>query len=165
MTPLAPAVSAAEDGVSRIRAILPSVKLPTDKAWMTHVEQQGNEGIVKVTIIEVGPSAWVQQNWTGGDGSMSGTVIVTIIPYQDIGSLDVEVPTWSDEHRWTVRIESTSRNGFPQSVVAPERRTAARTYAAVDLNDTEQYIYLEFSNLSEAQDAYDFFTYHQQRRS
>lgn len=47
---LGPAVSAAEDGVSRIRAILPSVKLPTDKAWVTHVEQQGNEGIVKVTI-------------------------------------------------------------------------------------------------------------------
>ena len=31
----------------------------------------------------------VQQTWTGGDGSMTGTVIVTMIPYSDIGKIPV----------------------------------------------------------------------------
>jgi hypothetical protein len=29
----------------------------------------------------------VQKTWTGGDGSMTGTVIITMIPYSDIGEL------------------------------------------------------------------------------
>ena len=94
---------------------------------------------------------------------MAGTVIVTIVPYQDIGSLDVWVAPWSRNRGWTVRIGSATRNGFPQSMSSPERKVATRTYAAVDLKITERYIYLEFPNPSDAQDAYTFFLYHKQR--
>jgi hypothetical protein len=62
-----------------------------------------------------------------------------------------------------VRIGSASANGFPQSVSSPERKVATRTYAAVDLKTTERYIYLEFPDPTNAQDAYTFFLYHKQR--
>jgi hypothetical protein len=158
---LGAAVAQAENTVPKVRAALPTVKLPSGNDWMTQVQQQGNEGIVEVKVVEVGSAAWVQQSWTGGDGSMAGTVIVTIVPYQDIVTLDAWVE--SPNHGWTVRIGSASANGFPQSVSSPERKVATRTYAAVDLKTTERYIYLEFPDPTNAQDAYTFFLYHKQR--
>ncbi len=160
LTRLAAAVNQAERGLPNVRAALPTVKLPATTNWIAQTEQQGNEGILEVKVAEVDSAAWVQQSWTGGDGSMAGTVIVTIVPYQDIGSLDAWVA--SPNRGWTVRIGS-SANGFPQSVRSPERKVATRTYAAVDLKVTERYIYLEFPNPSDAQDAFTFFLYHKER--
>jgi len=160
---LGAAVSQAEGAVPEVRAALPTVKLPASNNWMTHAEEQGNEGTVEVKVVEVGSAAWVQQSWSGGDGSMAGTIVVTILPYQDIGSLDVWVAPSSGNHGWTVRIGSASRNGFPQSMSSPERKVATRTYAAVDLKTTDRNIYLEFRNPSDAQDAFTFFLYHKER--
>ncbi len=116
-----------------------------------------------MTITEMGSSAWIQQSWTGGDGSMSGTKIITIVPYQDIGTLDVWMPGLGNDQRWTLRIQPANPNGFPQSVTSPERASATRTYPAVNLKTNEESVYLEFSNTREAQDAYAFFLYHKER--
>jgi len=160
---LTPGVNQAEGAVPKVRAILPSVKLPVRKDWITHTESAGREGTVNVTITEMGSSAWVRQNWTGGDGSMSGTEIITIVPYQDIGDLEIRMLAWGNGQRWSLSIEPAKPNGFPQSVKSPERRTATRTYPAVDLKTSEKLLYLEFSNPSEAQDAYTYFLYHKER--
>ena len=160
---LTPGVNQAESAVPKVRAILPSVKLPVSKDWMTHTERAGREGTINVTVTEVGSSAWVQQSWTGGDGGMSGTKIITIVPYQHIGSLDVGVLRWGNDQRWTLQIEPANPNGFPQSVTSPKRTTATRTYPAVNLKTSEEFLHLEFSSPSEAQDAYAFFLYHKER--
>jgi hypothetical protein len=158
-----PGVTRAQSAVPAVRAILPSVKLPVSKSWMTHTEQAGKDGTINVTVAEVGSSAWIQQNWTGGDGSMTGTKIITIVPYQDIGTIDIEVSRWERNPHWTVRIHPANSNGFPQSVTSPERVTAKRTYRAVDLKTTEGFLYLEFTDPTDAQDAYAFFLYHKER--
>lgn len=160
---LTPGVNQAETVVPKVRAILPSVRLPVSKDWMTHTEAAGREGTVNVTITEMGSNAWVRQNWTGGDGSMSGTEIVTIIPYQDIGDLNMRMLDWGTGQRWSLCIQPANLNGFPQSVKSPDRTTAKRTYPAVDIKTSEEFLFLEFSNPSEAQDAYAYFLYHKQR--
>jgi hypothetical protein len=138
------------------------VKLPVSKDWMTHTEAAGSEGTVNVTITEMGSSVWVRQNWTGGDGSMSGTEIITIVPYQEIGDLEMRMQAWGGR-RWSLSVQSANPNGFPQSIKSPERTTAARSYPAVDLKTSEKFLYLDFSNPSEAQDAYTYFLYHKER--
>jgi hypothetical protein len=160
---LTPGVNQAEGVVPRVRAILPSVRLPVSKDWMTHTEAAGREGTVNVTITEMGSSAWVRQNWTGGDGSMSGTKIITIIPYQDIGDLNIRMLDWGNEQRWSLCIRPANPNRFSQSIKSPERTTAKRTYPAVDTNTSEEFLFLDFSNSREAQDAYAYFLYHKQR--
>ncbi len=160
---LTPGVNQAASAVPKVRAMLPSVKLPVSRNWMTHTEAAGSEGIVHVTITEMGSSAWVRQTWTGGDGSMSGTEIITILPYQDIGDLDIRMLSWGKQQRWSLSIQPANPNGFPQSVKSPERTTARRTYPAVDLKTSEKFLDLEFSSPSEAQDAYTYFLYHKER--
>jgi hypothetical protein len=160
---LTPGVNRAESTVSKVRAILPSVKLPVSKDWMSHTETAGREGTVHVAVTEMGSSAWVRQNWTGGDGSMSGTEIITIVPYQDIGDVNIRTLAWGNGQRWSLSIEPASRKGFPQSIKSPERATASRTYPAVDLKTSEEYLFLEFSNPRDAQDAYAYFLYHKER--
>jgi hypothetical protein len=160
---LTPGVSRAESAVPKVRAILPSVRLPVRKDWMTHTEAAGREGTVNVTVTEMVSSAWVRQNWTGGDGSMSGTEIVTIIPYQDIGDLNLRTLDWGNGQRWSLSIQPANPNGFSQSVKSPERTTAKRSYPAVDIKTSEKFLFLEFSNSSDAQDAYAYFRYHKER--
>jgi hypothetical protein len=160
---LTPGVNQVESAVPKLRAVLPSVKLPVSKDWMSHTEAAGREGTVNVTITEMGSSVWVRQNWTGGDGSMSGTEIITIVPYQDIGDLGIRMLAWGNGQRWSFSVQSANPNGFPQSVKSPERTTAARTYPPVDLKTSERFLYLEFSNPSAAQDAYTYFLYHKER--
>lgn len=160
---LAPGVHQAQSSVSRVKAVLPSVKLPFRKDWMTHTEAAGSDGTINVSITEIGPSASVQQNWTGGDGRMSGTEIVTIVPYQDIGDLNIRVLNWGTGQRWSLSIQPANTNGFTQSIESPERRTAKRTYPAVDVKTSEKFLFLEFSNPVDAQDAYAYFLYHKQR--
>ncbi len=160
---LTPGVNQAESAIPKVTAILPTVKLPVSKDWMTHTESEGRDGTINVTVTEVGSSAWIQQSWTGGDGSMSGTKIITIVPYQDIGTLDVWMPRLGNDKRWTLLIQPANPNGFSQSVTSPKRASGTRTYPAVNLKTTGESVYLEFSNTREAQDAYAFFLYHKER--
>ena len=158
-----PGVNQAEGAIQKVTAILPTVKLPVSKDWMTQTEFAGSDGTINVTVTEVGSSAWVQQSWTGGDGSTAGTKIITIVPYQDIGTLDIWTPHLGNNERWTLHILPTKGNGFQQSITSTERVTSKRTYPAVNLKTSEESVYLEFSNSRELQDAYAFFLYHKER--
>ena len=151
----------AENGVPKITAVLPSVRLPTSKAWMSHAEKAGSDGTVQVDVAETGSGVSVQKTWTGGDGSMTGTVIITMIPYADIGQIDVESPTVKGDDTWAVRVQSTS-TPFPQTVDSPERKTARGTFPAVHDATTENSTYFVFRNSGEAQEAYAYFLYHKQ---
>ena len=151
----------AENNVPKITAVLPSVKLPTSKTWMSHAERAGSDGTIEVEVTETGAGVSVQQTWTGGDGSMTGTVIITMIPYVDIGKIDLEPPTRNADGRWTVRVQSAT-SPFPQTVDSPERKTARATFPAVHDRTTESSAYFVFVNSGEAQDAYAYFLYHKQ---
>ena len=151
----------AEDNVPKITAVLPSVKLPTSKTWMSHTERAGSDGIVQVEVMETGSGVAVQQTWTGGDGSMTGTVIITMIPYVDIGKIDLEPPTRTGDDTWTVRVQSAASR-FPQTINSPARKTARGTFPAVHDRTAESSSYFAFVNSSEAQDAYAYFLYHKQ---
>lgn len=154
-------MSQAENGLPEITAVLPSVKLPTSKAWMSHPERAGSDGTVKVDVTETGSGVSVQKIWTGGDGSMTGTVIITTIPYAAIGKIDFEPPTGEGDETWEVRVQSAS-TPFPQTVDSPERKTARGTFPAVHDATTENSTYFVFRNSREAQDAYAYFLYHKQ---
>lgn len=154
-------VEQAENGVPKITAILPSVKLPKSNAWMLHAEREGSDGTVQVDVVETGSGVSVQQTWTGGDGSMTGTVIITTIPYTDIGKIDFEPPTGKGDDTWEVRVQSAT-TPFPQTVDSPERKTARATFRAVHDATTENFTYFVFRNSGEAQDAYAYFLYHKQ---
>lgn len=154
-------VAQAENGVPKITAVLPSVKLPTSKAWMSHAERAGSDGTVQVDVAETWSGVSVQKSWTGGDGSMSGTVIITMIPYADIGKIDFEPPRGKGDDTWTVRVQSAS-TPFPQTVDSPERKTARGTFPAVHDATAENSTYFVFRNSGEAQDAYAYFLYHKQ---
>lgn len=154
-------VTQAENGVAKITAVLPSVKLPTSRAWMSHAEKAGSDGTVQVDVAETGSGVSVQQTWTGGDGSMTGTVIITMISYADIGKIDFEPPTGKSDDTWTVRVRSASAP-FPQTVDSPQRKTARGTFPAIHDATTENSTYFVFRNSGEAQDAYAYFVYHKQ---
>lgn len=151
----------AENGVPKITAVLPSVKLPASKAWMSHAERAGSDGTVQVDVAETGSGVSVQRTWTGGDGSMTGTVIITMMLYADIGKIDFEPPTEKGDEAWEVRVHSAS-SPFPQTVDSPERKTARGTFPAVHDAITENSTYFVFRNSGEAQDAYAYFLYHKQ---
>jgi len=155
-------VGEAENHLPKITAVLPSVKLPTSKTWMSHAERAGSDGTVQVEVMETGPGVSVRETWTDGDGSMTGTVIVTVIPYADIGKIEIEPPTRNFDDRWTVRVPSAT-TPFLQTVDSPERKTARRTFPAVHDTTEDGSVHFVFANSSEAQDTYAFFLYHKQR--
>jgi len=159
------AVSQAESVMPRVRAVLPSVTLPTSRDWMSQTAREGSDGTMAVTVTESDSGAVVRQSWTGGDGSMSGTVIQTVVPYRDIGNLHVWVPFWIGQPRWTVQIQAANQRVFAQSLTSPERKTTKHTYPSVNLKTSAPSVYLEFSSPSDAQNAYTFFLYHSQRGS
>jgi hypothetical protein len=128
---------------------------------MSHAERAGSDGTIQVEVTETGSGVSVQQAWTGGDGSMTGTVIITMIPYADIGKIDFESPTRNADGTWTVRVQSVT-TPFPQTVDSPERKTARATFPAVHDTTTESSVYFVFANSGEAQDAYAYFLYHKQ---
>ena len=156
-----PVIAQAENNVPKITAALPSVNLPTSKVWMSHAENAGSDGTIEVAITETASGVSVQQTWMGGDGSMTGTVILTTIPYGDIGNIDLEPPSRIDDNTWTVRIRS-ARAPFPQTVNSPQRKTARATFPAVNYTTTESATYFVFVSSAEAQDAYAYFLYHKQ---
>ena len=156
------AVAQGENNVPKITAVLPSVKLPTSNTWMSHTEWAGSDGTIQVAITEAGSAVLVQQTWTGGDGSMTGTVVLTLIPYADIGSVKLEPPMRSGGERWTVRVQSGAGKSFPQTLTSPERKTARGISRAVNYNAAKHSVYLVFPNSAEAQDGYAYFLYHKQ---
>ena len=151
----------AENDARKITAVLPSVKLPASHAWMSYTEWTGREGTIKVEVSETGLGVLVQQTWTGGDGSMTGTVVLTTIAYADIGGVQVNVPLRSDNNGGTVRIQAAGRP-FSQTMTSPERKTATHVFRAVDYTATTSFLYLKFPNSAEAHDAFAYFEYHRQ---
>src|SRR5258708_8426021 len=73
------AVAMAGNNVPKITASLPSVKLPTSTAWMSHTEAAGNDGSIRVEVKQIGPSLSGQQTWSGGNGGMAGSMILTLV--------------------------------------------------------------------------------------
>ena len=155
------AVTQAENSLPKMTATLPSVKLPTSTSWMSHTERAGSDGTIQVEVRETGPAVSVRQTWTGGDGSMTGTVIETIIQFDDIGEIDLRPPTGRGDDTWTVRVQP-ARASFPQTVTSPLRKTSKRIFPAVNLTTTESLVHCVFANPAEARDAYAYFLYHEQ---
>jgi hypothetical protein len=155
------AVTEAENHVGEIAALLPRVKLPTSTAWMDHTEWAGSDGSIKVAVKEVGSGVSVQQTWTGGDGRMTGAVALTMIPYRDIGDVELGTPTRSGDQVWTVRVRSGDTS-FSEALACPERKTAKAVFRAVHDSTMQQFVYLVFNDPAQAQDAYAYFLYHQE---
>ncbi len=154
-------VKDAANNLPTIRASLPSVKLPISTTWMFHTEKAGSDGTLQVEVREVGSAVSVRQSWTGGDGSMRGTVIVTLIPFDDIGAIALDAPREKGDEKWTVFVQP-GRNSFPETVDSPLRHTSKRILPAVNLTTTRSLVYFTFHNPAEAQNAYVYFLYHKQ---
>lgn len=155
------AVTQAENDLRKMRASLPSMKLPTSASWMSHMEEAGSDGTIQVEIREAGPAISVRQSWTGGDGSMAGTVIKTLIPFDNIGNVDLRPPRGRGDDTWAVRVQP-AHAPFPQTVTSPVRVTPRRVFPAVNLTTTESLLHLAFANPAEAGDAYAYLLYHEQ---
>src|SRR6266404_4130050 len=156
-----PEIAQAEKDALKITAVLPSVKLPSSKTWMSQTENAGRDGIKEIAITEIGSGVSVQEKWTGGDGSMSGTIILTTIPYDDIGKIDLVAPMPTYDDTWTVRVHA-DRAPFPRKVESPQRRTVRATFPVVNYATTQDSVYFVFPDSSDAQDAYAYFLYHKQ---
>jgi hypothetical protein len=155
------AITEAENHIREIAAVLPRVKLPTSTAWMDHTEWAGSDGTIQVAVKEAGSGVSVQQTWKGGDGRMTGAVALTMIPYQDIGDVELESPTSSRDVVWTVRVRSGDTS-FLETLACPERKTAKGILPAVHDGTMQRFIYLVFNDPAQAQDAYAYFLYHQE---
>lgn len=155
------ALGQAERNVPKITSVLPSVRLPASSAWMSHTRRAGSEGIVEETVVETGSGVMVQENWTGGDNRMAGTVVLTLVPFQNISRVEIDPPIVKGADRWAVLIHS-GRSAFQEILTSPERQTATRTFRAVNYTTTKTLEYLAFSDPAEAQDAYAYFLYHKQ---
>jgi hypothetical protein len=156
-----PEIAQSEKEAPKITAVLPTVRLPSSMVWMSQTENAGRDGIKEIAITEIGSGVSVQEKWTGGDGSMTGTIILTTIPYDDIGTIDLvrPMPTYYDT--WTVRVHA-GRAPFPQKIDSPQRRTVRATFPAVNYATAENSVCFVFPNSSDAQNAYAYFLYHKQ---
>ena len=154
-------VGQAETNVPKITAFLPTVKLPATKTWMSYSEAAGRDGTIQVKVVETGSGVSVQKTWTDGDGAMTGTVIVTWIPYANIGKIDLGPAVGKGDLTWTVHLES-AHTPFLQKIDSPERKTASRILPEIHDTTTDSYTYFEFANSGDAHDAYTYFLYHKQ---
>jgi hypothetical protein len=156
-----PEIAQAEKDAPKITAVLPTVKLPSSKTWMSQTENAGRDGRKEIAITEIGSGVSVQEKWTGGDGSMTGTTVDTTVPYDDMGTIDLVAPMPAYSDTWTVRVHA-GRVPFPQKIDSPQRRTVRATYPAVNYTTTQDSVYFIFPNSSDAQNAYAYFLYHKQ---
>ena len=156
-----PDIAQAEKDAPKITAVLPSVKLPSSKTWMSQTENAGRDGMKEIAITEIGSGVSVQEKWTGGDGSMTGTTIHTTVPYDDVGKIDLVAPMPTYDDTWTVRVHA-GRAPFPQKIDSPQRRTVRATFPAVNYTTTQDSVYFIFPTSSDAQNAYAYFLYHKQ---
>jgi hypothetical protein len=155
------ALALAGTNVPKITAILPSVKLPTSTAWMSHTEAAGSDGSIRVEVTQTGPAVSVQQTWSGGDGGMAGTVIITIVPFDDIGRIYFHRRIGIGDDTLTVVVES-AHGSFLETLDSPLRHRATRVLPAVHAATTTTSLYLTFGDPADARDAYAYFLYHQQ---
>jgi hypothetical protein len=153
------AVAQAEDNAPKITATLPSVKLPTSTAWMSHTEAAGSDGTIRVEVTQIGLAVSVQQTWSGGDGGMAGAVIVTIVPFDDIGRIHFHRPMGIGDDTWTVVVVSAHAS-FPETLNSPLRQRAMRILPAVHVTTTTNSVHFAFVDPAEARDAYAYFLYH-----
>ena len=156
-----PVVAQAENNVPKLTATLPSVNLPTSSAWMSHTEAAGSDGTIRVEVTQIGSAVSIRQIWSGGDGSMAGTVIVTTVPFEDIGRIHFHRPMGIGDGTLTVVVES-ARGSFLETLNSPLRHTATRVLPAVQMSTTTNSVYLAFAEPAEARDAYAYFLYHKQ---
>jgi hypothetical protein len=155
------AVVRAGNNVPKITATLPSVKLPTSNAWMSHTEVAGSDGTIRVEVTQVGSAVSVRQTWSGGDGGMTGTVIVTIVPFDDIGRIYFRRPVGIGDGAWTVVVES-AHGSFQETLNSPLRQRAMRVFPSVHMTTTTNSVYFGFADPADARDAYAYFLHHQQ---
>jgi hypothetical protein len=92
---------------------------------------------------------------------MTGTVIVTIVPFDDIGRIYFRRPVGIGDGAWTVVVES-AHGSFPETLNSPLRHRAMRVFPAVLTTTTTNSVYFGFADPADARDAYAFFLYHQQ---
>ena len=156
-----PEIAQAEKDAPKITAVLPSVKLPSSRTWMSQTENAGRDGMREIAITEIGSGVSVQEKWTGGDGSMAGTTIQTTVAYDDVGTIDLVAPIPAYGDTWTVRVHAGG-TPFPQKIDSPQRRTVRATFPAVNYTTTQDSVYFIFPNSSDAQNAYTYFLYHKQ---
>jgi len=130
---------------------------------MSQTENAGRDGMKEIAITEIGSGVSVQEKWTGGDGSMTGTTIHTTVPYDDVGKIDLVAPTPTYDDTWTVRVHA-GRAPFPQKIDSPQRRTVRATFPAVKYTTTQDSVYFIFPTSSDAQNAYAYFLYHKPAR-
>jgi hypothetical protein len=154
-------IAQAEKDVPKITSILPSVKLPISNAWMTQTEPAGSDGTIKVIISETGSGVAIEKSWTGGNGSMAGTFVLTLIPYKDIANVRLQPPMKYEDNRWTIHLDSAG-DRFTEILTSPERATSTKTFRAVNYSSTNTFVYLAFFNSADAKDAYSYFLYHKQ---
>jgi hypothetical protein len=128
---------------------------------MFHTERAGSDGTIEVEVTERGSGVSVQQTWTGGDGSMAGTVTVTTIPFDDIGKVELR-PRMEKGDETSIVFVQAGRNFFPETLNSPLRHTPKRVLPAVNLTTTRSFVYFAFRDAAEAQDAYAYFLYHKQ---
>ena len=143
-----------------ITATLPSVKLPTSNAWMSHTEAAGSDGTIRVEVTQVGSAVSVRHTWSGGDGGMTGTVIVTIVPFDDIGRIYVHRPVGIGDGAWTVVVES-AHGSFPETLNSPLRQRAMRV-SPRPYDHYYKFRLFGFADPADARDAYAYFLHHQQ---
>ena len=94
---------------------------------------------------------------------MTGTVIVTIIPLNDIGSVGFEPPIGSSRDTWTVIRLHSALAAFPETMTSPLPKPAKKVLPAVNFTTARNVAYFAFPNSAEAHDAYPYFLYHKQR--
>jgi len=70
-------------------------------------------------------------------------------------------PTRIGDYTWTIRVHA-ARDSFAQKIDSPQRRTIKATFPAVNYATTESFLYFDFLESAEAQDAYAYFLYHKQ---
>src|SRR5712692_645650 len=153
------AVAQAENNVPKITATLPSVKLPTSTAWMSHTEAAGSDGTIRVEVTQIGPAVSVQRTWSGGDGGMGGAEIVAIVPFDDIGRIHFHRPMGIGDDTWTVVVVSAHAS-FSETLTTPVGQRAMRLLPAVHVTTTTNSVHFAFVDPAEARDAYAYFLYH-----
>src|SRR5258708_24709909 len=99
---------------------------------MSYAEWAGSDGTIQTAITEAGSTALVQQTWTGGGGRMTGTAVLTIIPFADIGSVEFDSPLRNGGDRWAVPVGLGGPRWFPQTITRPRRNTSRRIFLAIN---------------------------------
>src|SRR5258708_23980673 len=97
---------------------------------MPHRGAAGGEAALGVKFTRMDPAVSVQQTWSGGDGGMAGTVIVTIVPFDDIGRIHFHGPIGIGDDTLTVVVES-AHGSFPETLNSPLRHRAMRVLPPV----------------------------------